>query len=135
MDIITHAAVGLATGCAFGQPVAGVVAAVIADAPIWDRRRYTKPPTGYDITHSVQFWLLIGIWGEITTQSLVWLVAYGSHIFLDLFTHGKDWGPRLWYPDEKRYFYNSEWEWFNPSWWIGFHLALFWITICLFIQL
>lgn len=133
MDVITHAAVGAATGAVFGYPVAGAVAGVLPDVVLGIRRR-AAPNLAYNLTHSVFFATLVAVVLVLVDRGLAGAVcaALVSHITLDLPTHGRTWAPTLFYPfTRKRFSYGNEWEWFSQDWWHGLWLALLWSDICL----
>lgn len=144
MDALTHAAVGAATGYAFGGVIlagVGAVVAVLPDLPIWVGKRRATPPQGYIAAHSglaivavlllavFQFYFRGALWETCATISLAWV----SHIVLDLPTHCKTWQPKLLYPFSNRVLFAKarEWEWFDETWFMGFAIALTWIWICL----
>lgn len=139
MDAITHAVVGAVTGAQFGHPVVGAVAAVVPDSALWLRARQPQPPALYRPAHSVLgalFAFAVVLMLTRDDGSLAGAVFYGwvSHIFLDFFTHSGEWATRPfygwsnWHPKEFQ-----EWEWFNPSWWLGLGMAIFWSVSCVII--
>lgn len=130
MDIITHALAGAATGAAFGRPLLGAVVAVVPDSALWLRPRQARPPAAYRAAHGLLAPCLAGsvammLFGP-AISALVFF-AWLSHIVLDIPTHGADWSPRLFWPDERPVFTKfQEWEWFNRSWWLGLALTAIW---------
>jgi len=136
MDIFTHAAVGAATGAAFGRPVLGALVAMLPDlgymlhANFLERLRV--PPKVYDFGHSLLFVLLASLlaWALFDggTAAVVGL-ALLSHLWLDIPTHGPTWGVRLLYPLQWRYGWGVEWEFFNRSWAEGFVWGLVWLIM------
>lgn len=130
MDIITHALAGAATGAAFGRPLLGAVVAVVPDSALWLRPRQPRPPAAYRAAHGLLAPCLAGsaammLFGP-AISALVFF-AWLSHIVLDIPTHGADWSPRLFWPDERPVFTKfQEWEWFNRSWWLGLALTAIW---------
>lgn len=139
MDIVTHALAGAATGAAFGHPLLGAVVAVVPDSALWLRPRLALPPALYRAMHGglVPLFvcaLCLPFFGP-KIATLVWW-AWMSHIALDVPTHGENWSPRLFWPDERILFTEfEEWEWFNRSWWRGLALALIWSSIWLLLAL
>lgn len=136
MDIITHAIVGAATGAVAGRPVLGMVAGVLPDLAIWFGKRRVYPPTLYTALHCILAPLIaalisIPIFG--VTGCVVVFLAWCSHIFLDVITHGFVWSPKLFWPALPDPVFSNiqEWEWFNRSWWRGLTVALIWIVLCL----
>lgn len=132
MDIVTHAAVGAATGYAFGHPVAGAFIAAAPDVVLGIRRR-ALPSKAYDITHSLLFLIYAALsatymmdaeWGTL----VFWCLA--SHIALDLPTHGPVWAPPLLHPfTPDRFVFGAEWEFFNLSWVLGLGYAVLWALV------
>lgn len=133
MDIITHAIAGAATGGAFGRPLLGAVVAVLPDSALWLRPRLALPPLLYRAAHGllapfVLAALTMMFFGPAVSN--VVFFAWLSHIVLDVPTHGPEWAPRLFWPDERPVFTQfEEWEWFNPSWYLGFRITLIWIGL------
>jgi hypothetical protein len=134
VDILTHAAVGAATGFAFGHPVVGALVAVAPDVVLGIRRR-DRPTRLYNITHSLVFlfgstllFALSDVHGEWT--ALVYWCLF-SHIVLDIPTHGPVWAPPLLYPfSEERFdLWGDEWEFGNQSWRFGLGLAVVWSAL------
>lgn len=134
MDVVNHTIAGAATGALFGHPILGAIAGALPDVMLIGPRRQT-PPVSYDLAHSpLMLWaaglvsVLLGSWAVIA--------AVASHLFLDLFTHGREWGPLLAYPlSDHRYSLGDEWEWFSSSWWRGFWITLAWSIVCLGVSL
>jgi len=135
MDIITHAVAGAATGAAFGRPLLGAAVAVVPDSALWLRYRLARPPAAYSAAHGLLAPCLAGsvammLFGP-AISALVFF-AWLSHIVLDIPTHGEEWSPRLFWPDNRPVFIGfQEWEWFNRSWWRGLALAAIWSAIWL----
>lgn len=135
MDILTHAIVGAVTGSAFGQPVAGAIAAVAADLPIARLQRLHTPPALYRFTHSGLALLVLGVFCTFAKEpsaGAAVFFGYLSHIVLDLPTHAREWQPRLLWPRSSVWFPNAvEWEWFNKSWFLGLGIAIIWSAVCI----
>ena len=135
MDIITHAVVGAYTGSFFGHPIAGAIAGIAADLPIMLVKRYPSPPPAYKATHSLAAAVIVGIAGYLLYGNAALFLAYLSHLYLDLFTHGKEWGSVLLYPYPKRFSFMPEWEFFNSSFYLGLFLAVLWsVLLCLILK-
>jgi membrane-bound metal-dependent hydrolase YbcI (DUF457 family) len=135
MDIFSHAIVGAATGALFGHPIAGAIAATLPDLVLGIKRKYA-PTEWYDLTHSPIPTSLL-LYGPATSFTLDWqlgvclVLCYWSHIFLDVFTHGENWAPKLFAPiSHKRYSFGDDWEWFNSSWRKGLALSIGWFATC-----
>lgn len=134
MDIFSHALAGAATGALWGRPVLGAVVAAAPDLVLgWRRRRL--PSVVYNVTHSLPF-----VTVALAVTSLVWGLETGtlvmmcllSHLFLDIPTHGRVWGPPLMYPfDNSRAGFGEEWEFFNDVWWRGLVFTFAWSFACL----
>lgn len=139
MDIITHAVAGAAIGAVLGHPVVGAMAAVVPDSALWLAPRPALPPALYRAAHGGLAPLFVSaiclpIFGP--QIAIVVLLAWISHIILDIPTHGPDWSPRLFWPDERVVFDKfEEWEWFNHSWWFGFFITIVWVLLCLLLFL
>ncbi len=139
MDILTHAAVGAATGLVYGHPVVGALVAVLPDIVLGVKRK-EHPPESYYVLHSltciaVVFPILYSLFGMMGFLVETIIMAWTSHIVLDAVTHGNAWCPRLLYPSEMhRGSPFGEWEWFNRSWWFGLSIALIWICVCLLLS-
>jgi len=139
MDVISHAVAGAATGAAFGRPLLGAVVAVVPDSALWLRPRLARPPALYRAAHGGLAPLLVSavclpLFGSQVALVVLW--AWISHIVLDIPTHGPDWSPRLFWPDERPVFTQfEEWEWFNLSWWCGLSLTIMWSSLCLALAL
>ena len=134
MDLLTHAAVGAATGLPFGRPILGAFAAVVPDLVLGPWRKAAPTPL-YDCTHSLWFVAFGGIAACAAGPGVGAVVALAllSHLVLDLPTHGPDWAPPLLLPYSKRRFsFGKEWEFFNSSWYIGLNIATIWSSLCLF---
>lgn len=135
MDIVTHALTGAATGAAFGHPLLGAAVAVVPDSALWLRPRQALPPALYRAAHGVlapmfAASITLMFYGPIISATVFF--AWLSHIVLDIPTHGKEWSPRLFWPDNRPVFTQfQEWEWFNRSWWRGLALATIWSAIWL----
>lgn len=127
MDIFSHAAAGASVGWAFGRPIVGALWGVIPDLVLGFKRRL-YPNELYNYTHSFVFLLAVGSMG-VAFGSLVPFLAVLSHLILDVPTHGKQWGPMLFYPNRKRFGMGYEWEWFDGTWWIGFIITVVWCFI------
>lgn len=135
MDIITHAVAGAYTGSFFGHPIAGAIAGIAADLPIMRVKRYPSPPPAYNATHSLAAAVIVGIAGYALYGNAGLFLAYLSHLYLDLFTHGKEWGSMLLYPLPKRFSFMPEWEFFNSSFYLGLFLAVLWsVLLCLILK-
>lgn len=143
MDIITHAIVGAASGAVFGHPIVGAIVAVIPDIPLGITRKH-RPNIGYDMLHSpviggLNMFNMANIFlgmshGAPTDFSFGWaaLLAWASHIFLDLFTHGPTWAPMPFAPISfRRVSLGYDWELFDSTWWNGLLLAICWVLACL----
>lgn len=132
MDVLSHAAAGAATGSFYGRPLLGALIAVIPDL-VLPLQRVANPPRRYKLTHNLLFVVCAGV--AASYFGLGWLVFWCllSHLFLDFFTHGDAWAPRLLYPWSDAYVSPlcGEWEWFNRTWWAGFCLTLNWSIIWL----
>lgn len=126
MDILTHAAVGAYTGSLFGYPITGAICGIAADLPIMRITRYKAPPLAYNATHSAIAAVIVGMAGYAIQGSPAAFLAYCSHLFLDVFTHGKQWGSPLLYPIPYRFSFMPEWEFFNKSFWCGLFLSFLW---------
>lgn len=130
MDILSHAAAGFAAGHAMGYPITGAIFGILPDL-VLPQERVESPPKEYDMTHSLLGLFWFGLLCYVLTGSAVGWVAMGSHILLDLPTHGKTWAPPLLYPfSRKRFSFGEEWEWFNASWWEGATITVIWILAC-----
>lgn len=132
MDIFSHAIAGACTGSAFGRPVLGAVIAIIPDIPIFGPRR-DAPSNWYKVTHSVLFLIVGEFIGRMYGVSFFVFSCLGSHIILDITTHGRTWYPRLFWPIQYCIYSGTEWEFFNRSWWIGAFLTILWCFLWLLI--
>lgn len=138
MDIVTHAIVGAITGAAFDRPVLGAIVGILPDSALWLRPRLAHPPTLYRAAHGAlapmfASTVCLALFGA--QIALVVFCAWVSHIVLDIPTHGPEWSPRLFWPDERVVFdTHQEWEFFNASWWGGLALASLWSMIWLMIS-
>lgn len=135
MDVFTHALAGAATGAAFGRPLLGAVVAVLPDSALWLGPRRASPPAMYRAAHGLLVPFMLGLivlmfFGPMAAGCVFF--AWLSHIVLDVPTHGHEWSPRLFWPQNRPVFSHlDEWEWFNNSWWRGFFLAVIWSFIWL----
>lgn len=136
MDIFTHAAVGAATGAAFGRPVLGAAVATLPDLGYMLHasflERLHRPPKVYDFGHSLLFVLLLSLCTWVLVDggaAAVVGLALLSHLWLDLPTHGRTWGVRLFYPLQWRFKCGVEWEFFNRSWFFGLAWGFVWLAI------
>jgi hypothetical protein len=126
MDLFSHAIAGASVGLAFNNPWLGAFMGVAPDLVLGPRRR-RLPSELYNASHSALVTIAIGLPIWIMFKTPVPLLALFSHLLLDLFTHGKEWGPPLFYPlNNKRYTFTQEWEWFNASWFLGFCITISW---------
>lgn len=130
MDIISHALAGAATGTAFGRPFTGALLAVIPDLPIMGPRRQ-EPPLLYEVCHSLWFVVLASCIGALSGNGLLVLCCIGSHLVLDIPTHGPKWAPKLLWPNRVIYYTCEEWEFFNRSWFVGASITLLWCFLWL----
>lgn len=130
MDVLSHAAAGAATGSFYGRPLLGALIAVIPDL-VLPMQRVLMPPRAYKLTHNLAFVTAAALLSPPGFRGLVfWCLL--SHLFLDFFTHGEEWAPRLLYPwSDARVSPFGEWEWFNRTWWAGFCLTLNWSIVWL----
>lgn len=130
MDVFTHALAGAATGAAFGRPLLGAVVAVLPDSALWLGPRRASPPALYRAAHGLlaPFMLAtitMAFFGPAVSACVFF--AWLSHFVLDVPTHGEEWAPRPFWPDERPLFTHfEEWEWFNASWWRGLKIAIIW---------
>jgi membrane-bound metal-dependent hydrolase YbcI (DUF457 family) len=129
MDFASHAVAGAVTGLHYGKPVTGAVLAVLPDLVLGIKRR-ALPNGAYNFTHSLLF-LAVGTALGYNTYMGAQLAffAIGSHILLDLPTHGSTWAPCLLWPSKRRFSMGSEWEFFSPSWYFGLFLLFVWVFI------
>lgn len=131
MDLLTHVVVGALTGAAVGEPIAGAAIAAAPDLVLGITRK-AAPTLAYRSTHSA--------FGMLVATAIAWacggwfladlvFICWCSHLFLDVFTHGRVWGTQLLFPFSNRTFtFGEEWEWFNDTWFFGLWLALFWCS-------
>lgn len=125
MDILTHAIVGSAVGYSFGSPIACAVVACVPDIVLGIKRKH-EPTRLYKLFHSVFPALILWSIG-FEAEAISW----GSHILLDIPTHGEVWSPNLLYPFYRRGFSCfEEWEFFNKSWLKGLAFSIG-VVICL----
>lgn len=136
MDVFTHAAIGAATGAAFGHPVLGAVVAMLPDLGYYIHANFLQrlhwPPKLYDFGHSLLFTLLASLlaWALFSGGvAAVVALALLSHLWLDLPTHGRVWGVRLFYPLTWRFKWGVEWEFFNRSWFFGLAWGFVWLAL------
>lgn len=134
MDLVTHALTGASTGAVFGRPILGAVLGVLPDL-VLPLRRLPAPPLRYAFTHSLLFLLIATAIGVYFELGLLVFFALGSHLVLDVPTHGPTWAPRLLFPTPHRFSGGEEWEFFNDAWHRGFALTLIWISVCAFLLL
>ena len=134
MDVISHAIAGAASGYMFGHPILGAAIGVLPDLCLIGKRRVHPTPL-YRFTHSLGFMLVLLFLSQLLTNSgdIGWTVAvaWASHVYLDVPTHGSVWAVRLLYPNEDVYYEAEEWEFFNNAWKFGFALTIIWSTVCL----
>ena len=134
MDIVSHALAGAASGAVFGHPIVGAVVGVMPDA-VLPLQRIAAPTACYRGTHSAIVALCVALlaWGFGISLALLGcaVLAWCSHIALDLPTHANLWAPRLLYPfSDVHYEKGIEWEFLSDEWYIGFLITLIWIFIC-----
>lgn len=127
MDLVTHAVVGAVTGAQFGHPVLGACVAVMPDL-VLPLKRQTSPPLRYDVMHS----LFVPVVLALTLQEPFVFYCWFSHLFLDVFTHGEEWGATLFWPFSPMRVSVAplDWEFFNYVWVVGLCIAAWWI-ICI----
>lgn len=132
MDIMTHAVVGAATGAVFGNPILGVVIAVMPDVVLGPSRRQ-KPNAWYNLTHApIPMLVLLTVVFLPFGYAACAAFAYLSHIVLDLPTHGGKWAPKLFAPfSYRRVSLGDDWEFFSREWWVGLIIASLWSFSCL----
>ncbi len=111
MDVLTHALAGFAIGLKTGQPLTGIAFAIMPDLALGIRRK-NEPNTAYRITHSIWF-VLSFVWWKTA------FLAVLSHIFIDIFTHGSKWNPRLFFPFDFHFSCFKEWEFGNTTYFLG----------------
>jgi hypothetical protein len=128
MDIFSHGIAGAATGTAFGKPLTGAALAMLPDIMLLGKRR-PAPTQLYNVTHSLLFIIITSLIGQLWDYGAFVFWVLISHIILDLPTHGKQWGPCLLYPLQKRFSFGQEWEFFNRSWLTGMLLTIIWSCI------
>lgn len=128
MDIFSHAIAGAAVGHYYGSPIIGVIIAISPDLVLIGKRR-KLPTVFYDFCHSFLALIVSGpLFGFIfNIEYILAYLAYFSHLYLDLFTHGKIWGsPLLWPFSNKRFPYGQEWEFNTRIWYIGLIFTIIW---------
>lgn len=119
MDIVSHI---IFANALTGPNIYSTIGAVIPDLTMIKRKPY--PDKYYLLMHSPIMSIVLFIINPYLG------IGHFSHIFLDFFTHGKDFAPRLFYPfSDYRITIFQEWEFFNKSFWIGLFIVLIAVAI------
>lgn len=116
MDLVSH----VMFAAAIRPTWPCVVASVLPDVALWQRRRQTTPPRLYLWLHAIWPVMLLQMW----SRDAAW--GWSSHLILDLLTHEGVFALKLFYPWRYRCHHGplGEWELFNSAWIMGFGVVL-----------